>query len=1056
MNIKKMGLGIALCLTSFSGMLAKENPLWLRYNVISPDGNTIAFTYMGDIYTVSASGGEARQLTSNGFNTTPKWSLDGTKLAFSSDREGGMDVFVMNADGTEKKRITTHSELEFPVAWSDDSHVILSRYGQPTPQDMVFPSGAFYRLYVVSENGGRQRLYSALSMDDLSLDKKGRALFMDVKGYEDRWRKHHTSAITRDVWLYADGRYSKITDFKGEDRNPVWNSDGTSFYYLSEKNGSMNVFERVLQSGEEKQLTHFTFNPVRYLSVSNNNVLSFSYDGALYTMRPGNEPQKVNIRLNNDAEPKELVRTLTSYGATSICVSPKGKEVAFTLNGDVYVTSMDYATTKQITDTPERESHVDFREDGRALVYDSERNGVWSVYQTELTVDDEKQFAYATQIKESCLTDGKTTSYEPKYSPDGKEVAYLENRTTLRVLNLKNGKVRTVRDGKYAYSYSDFDQEFSWSPDGKWLLANYIGTGGYFTPDVAIFPADGKGEAINVTQSGYSEGNARWVMNGRAILFMSDRAGYRSHGSWGAQQDVYITFLDPKAYEEFRMNKEDMALAKESDEKKSEKEEKKDSLEKVKNIEYDFTGMDMRTMRLTLTSGSIYDAVMDREGTKLYYIASFNGSTGLWVRDFKENSHVLKVPGVGAYSLDVDREGNTCYYIGGGGTLQKLNLSSMQSTNIPFETFSSTYPKKRYAYYFDHMWRQVKERLYDPDMNGTNWDSLYTVYKRFLPHINNGIDYSEMMGEMLGELNVSHTGCRYPYRGAALPTASLGVLYDESYQGKGVRIAEVLEGGPLQFVDKVKAGSIITAIDGVEIGEEDDFYPLLAGKAGINTRLTFKGLKEDVVIRPIRSQADLLYRRWVRRNEHLVDSLSGGRLAYVHIQGMNSESYREVYKNLLNDKNRNREAVIVDTRHNGGGWLHDDVCDLLSGKLALKFMPRGQFVSNSPFTRWTKPSCMLVCEDNYSDAHGTPWMYKEYGIGKLIGTPVAGTMTAVWWETIDGFTYGIPQVTTVDNRGAVLENQDLLPDVECYVAPEVRLSGGDTQIEVAVKELLGK
>ena len=238
-----------------------------------------------------------------------------------------------------------------------------------------------------------------------------------------------------------------------------------------------------------------------------------------------------------------------------------------------------------------------------------------------------------------------------------------------------------------------------------------------------------------------------------------------------------------------------------------------------------------------------------------------------------------------------------------------------------------------------------------------------------------------------------------------------------------------------------------------------DYFPLLEGKAGRYTRLTVvkKGKEQQVTIKPISvgREMDLLYDRWVERNREIVEKLSNGRLVYVHIQAMNAACFQKLYKELMSDENRNKDAVIVDTRHNGGGWLHDDICILLSGKKTMEFKPRGQFIGNDPFDRWVKPSCMLICEDNYSNAHGTPWYYKEQGLGKLIGAPVPGTMTAVWWEGLDGgLVFGIPQVTTVDPRGEVLENQLLKPDIEVYNDPKDILNGKDLQLERAVEEML--
>lgn len=1060
------------------------DPKWLRWCSVSPDGKHIAFSYCGDIFTVPTTGGEARQLTTNtAYEYAPVWSPDSKHLAFASTREGSMDVFVTTIDGGAPKRVTTNSGSEIPVAFLDAQHLIYKASGMRSTDDLVFPSSTFPMLYQISIDGGRPEVYSEWPMDNPSIGNKG-VLFEDIKGYEDYWRKHQKSSIARDIWLFDGDAYQKITDFSGDDRDPVWAPGKDGFYYLSERNGSFNVYYHDLQSsGADKQITMHKKHPVRFLTVADNGMLCYSYDGEIYTLKEGGKPKKLSVNIVRDDMQREVIRQIRYAGASEVAISPKNKEIAFIMNGDVYVTSTDYSTTKQITDTPVRERTVDFAPDGRSLVYASERDGVWQVYQATIAQEKEKNFTYCTGIREERLTDGKYTAFQPLYNPKGGEVAFLKNRTEICVLDLKSKKVRTVMDGKFQYSYTDGDQNYAWSPDGKWILTEYIGVGGWNNKDIALVKADGKGEIHNLTNSGYSEGSPKWVLDGKAMIFQSDRSGYRSHGSWGSQRDEYIMFFDQDAYERFRMSKEELALLEEREkeekaaqekeeqskkenrknkrkDKKDQPEEKKSGeKEQAKDLVFDLEHLDDRTIRLTPYSTSLGDAVLSKDGTKLYYVAPHEGSGALWVQHLKEYRNELKMKGMDWARLDVDADVKNAY-MASGGYIKKLDIESGRVSTIGFEAFYTERPDEKRAYLFDHIWKQTKDKLYDPNMNGADWDALYQDYKKYLPHINNNYDFAEMASELLGELNVSHTGCRFGGYGGALPTATLGLFYDTDYKGDGLKVKEVLRGGPLDTKKKeVEAGDLITAIDGQEIKAGMDYFPLLEGKAGRYTRLTVvkKGKEQQVTIKPISvgREMDLLYDRWVERNREIVEKLSNGRLVYVHIKEMNAPCFQKLYKELMSDENRNKDAVIVDTRHNGGGWLHDDICILLSGKKTMEFKPRGQFIGNDPFDRWVKPSCMLICEDNYSNAHGTPWYYKEQGLGKLIGAPVPGTMTAVWWEGLDGgLVFGIPQVTTVDPRGEVLENQLLKPDIEVYNDPKDILNGKDLQLERAVEEML--
>lgn len=1066
--MKKILLALIAPLATASAM-AQSDPLWMRFPAISPDGKTVAFSYKGDIWTVPANGGQARQITTNpAYDAYPVWSPDSRQIAFASSREGSMDIYVVGRDGGAPRRVTTDSGNEYPMAWRNDSTIMLKASIMPKATSIMFAD--FSQVYEVSDKGGRMRLFSDIPMEDISVGNDGALLYHDNKGYEDPFRKHHQSPICRDIWLYKGGNYTKLTNFAGEDRTPVWGGDNNTYYYLSEEDGTFNVYKRRVGETAKTQLSHYKGNPVRFLTRSTDGTLCYAYDGAIYTLKEGSQPVRLNLSVVADDGSDKLRRQVLRSGATEFAVSPSGKEIAFVVHGDVYVTSTDYTTTKRITDTPEQERNVNFSPDGRSLVYASERGGLWQIYQTSIVNKDEKQFTYATQLKEEQLVKSSLVDMQPAYSPDGKSVAYIEDRGALKAVDVKTKAVRQLMDGKFQYSYSDGDLWFQWSPDSKWLLSNYIGHGGWNNSDIALVPADGSQKITNLTNSGYNDNNGRWVLGGKAMLFMSDRAGYRSHGSWGAEDDAYIMFFDLDAYERFRMGKEERALYDEAHKKeKADTTKKKKPLIKLgkkakddkkkdeaKTLKFDLANCRDRVVRLTVNSSHMADAILSPGGDTLYYQAKFEGGYDLWKHDLVENKTEIVMKNVG-YGLEADKGFKHLYVYNNG--IKQIDLAKNSQKGIDFEANFNYRPYEERAYIFNHVWQQVKDKFYDPKLHGVDWEGYKKTYAKFLPYINNNYDFRDMLSEMLGELNGSHTGARYYPEGATLKTAALGLFFDNDYEGDGLKVEEVINRGPFAVRNTgVKKGCIIEAIDGQKIARGSDYTSLLDGKAGKMTRVSVfdpsRKKRFDVVVRAISrsAQADLLYRRWVDRNREMVDSLSNGTIGYVHVKAMDSESFRTVFSQLLSDSMRQKKAVIVDERHNGGGWLHDDLCTLLSGKQYAKFIAHGKYIGYDPWNKWVKPSCVMICEDDYSNGHGFPAVYKTLGIGKLVGAPVAGTMTAVWWERMmNGMIFGIPQVGNQAMDGTFFENKELKPDIEVYNTPADYETGNDEQLKAAVE-----
>ena len=1036
---------LTLTILLSSSLSAQERPLWMRYCAISPDGKTIAFSYKGDIFTVPVSGGTARQLTTNtAYDANPVWSPDGKKIAFTSNREGGTNVWVIASNGGEPVQVTTSSHSKTVLTFTDNDNLLFSMALMPSQKSIIPAMSKFPQVYEVSIKGGRPRLYNAMPMADVNINRAtGDVLYHDIKGSEDEFRKHHQSAICRDIWLLSKGKFTKLTDFEGEDRTPVWTADGRGYYYLSEKDGTFNVWYRSLDGAQNQQITHHTTNPVRFLTSSADGTLCYGYDGEIYTVRQGTKPQRVNISIVSDRTDHDLIRDVLTKGCTEICASPSGKEVAFIVHGDVYVTSAEYKTTRRVTDTPEQERNISFSPDGRSLAYASERGGCWNIYMSTISNKEEKEFTYATDITEQQLTKHNRTSFYPKFSPDGKELAFFEDRGTIRIINLASRQVRTVMDGKNLFSYSDGDIEFEWSPDSRWLLATYFGDGGYHHDDIALIDASGKQKPYNLTNSAYTDGNPHWALGGKAMLFKSNRRGYKNHGGHGSHNDFFIMFFDIDAYERFTMSKEEKALYDEAHKTAA-----------PVPLKFDLENARKRVIRLTTQSTRLGDGFLTAKGDTLYYEAAYNDGYDLWKYDLLEDKHELVLKDVGRGSLMPDKKQKNLFVMS-RGTIKKIELAKSKRTNIEFEAQFNYRPYEERQNLFDHIWRQVDDKFYRADLHGVDWAAYKKIYQKFLPYINNEYDFRDMLAEMLGELNASHTGARY-YGRVRFATASLGVFFDDSYKGDGLKIAEIVKGSPLAVRNTgVKAGDVIEAIDGSPIKKGDDYYPLLSGKSGKLVRLTIGG--RNVNVKAITQGAfnSLLYDRWVERNRHLVDSLSGGKLAYVHIPSMDGDSFRKLYEELLNEDNRERDAVIVDERHNGGGYLHDDLCHLLSGRQHSHFIAHGKYIGIEPSAQWNKPSCVLLCEDDYSNACGFPRQYQDMKIGKLIGAPVAGTSTSVWWETlVNDVIFGIPQVGRIDVRGDYGENTPLTPDIIVYNTPEDYLTGHDAQLERAVKEMV--
>ena len=1070
-----------------SSALAAQSPStsaagasWMRYPAISPDGKTIAFTYKGDLYRVSATGGTATALTTHvAHDFMPVWSHDGKRIAFASDRHGNFDVYVMPASGGEPSRLTFHSAAEYPYSFSaDDKNIIFGAARMDEAANREYPTGSQPELYQVPANGGRPMQILTTPAEEARQSKDGRyIIYQDKKGGENAWRKHHTSAIARDIWIYDSrtGGHRKVTTFAGEDRNPVFASDEKSFYYLSEESGSFNVHRMPLEGGRSQQLTSFKQVPVRFLSSSDNGTLCFGFDGQIYTMTSGASPKQVDVAITSDTRANAERIMAVNNGAGELTVSPNGKEVAFTYRGDVFVAGVDGGGTKRITNTPEVERGLEFSPDGKALIYASERGGKWAIYEARRQRAAEPYFYASTVVVEAPVVSNDHQNSSPKYSPDGSAVAYLEDRNTLKTYTVANKQSRTLLTDKELFGN---DHYYQWSPDGKWILFD-LDVPGIAPGEVGLVRADGSGKVVNLTESGFNDARGKWILDGKAMLWFSNRDGLKSVAQGGsAQQDVYAMFFDRDAWEKSRLSKDEFALAKEIDSLAS-RPPRPDTSKvagdsgrvmqagaagaagaRKKDLVVDLDGIENRKARLTIHSSSLSDALVSKDGEMLFYLARFERGINLWSTNLRtrETKMVLAL-NANSGSMVWDKNQKAIFLLA-DGQISRIDPATAKRDNIALAGEEALDADAERAAMFDHVWRRTRDTFYSKGYHGIDWIGLRSVYAKYLPHVGNNYEFAEMMAEMLGELNISHSGATF---NASQPTddatASLGIFYDQTYAGPGVKITEVIKDGPLdRSTVAVKPGMIIESIDGRPIPADKDVAQFLNRKAGKNVLLGFAdgAAKSEAVVKPITlgEENRLLYTRWVKRNQDEVDKASNGELGYVHIPGMNDGAYRTTFEEVMG-KYATRKGIVVDTRFNGGGDLVADLAMFLSGQKFFDYTTDTRSTGYEPNFRWTKPSVAMANEANYSDGHCFAYAYKDLKIGPLVGMPTPGTCTFAGWEGLpDGIRWGVPGVGVKDAKtGKYLENQQTEPDIKVMNEYNVVSKGRDQQLEAAIEAL---
>jgi tricorn protease len=1010
---------VVVLLGATAGAAAQEPIRFARTPDISPDGKRVAFSYLGDIWVVEAIGGVARQVTTHvAHDVNPVFSPDGSKIAFSSNRHGSYDVFVVSAQGGRPRRLTYDSAADLVNGWSPDGKFILFASTRST----AFPPS--YELYTVPADGGRVRRVTSSEGKEGAFSPRGDQIAY-VRGPGTWYRKGYRGSSNDDIWICnADGTHNRrFTWFNGQDTSPMWSPDGKFIYYVSERWGTpANIVRKDVNNKTTAQLVTFhKDDSVRKARISGNGewiVYECGADLWVVSTREGERPRKLAIEVNAD-DKVNPERTITfTRGVSEFAPSPDEEHIAFVVHGELFLIPRTGGKAVRLTDNPAYDHGIAWAPDGKKIVFLSDRNGAEDFYSLESDPPDQK-LGKAQRFKVKQLTFSPEHKFGAGYSPDGKRIAFI-----------RAGKLWSMNpdgtDQKIIVNEPEvFDYE--WSPDGKWLA--FARQGGSLGSEIYITESTGTGKPRNVTRYATYNGDITWSTRGMKLAFISQRR--RSLG-------MFVISLQKPAVKGAPASSD-----------------------------IDWEDAHLRVAR-PAALGAI-DGAISPDGKQIAFRSYGSGGDDLWVASTDgKNLHRVTTGNLSPRYIRWSKNLPLVYFLDGSGTIRLARvLGSPEHLPVPFRAKMTIQRDKMFAEMFEQSWQALRDHFYDEKLHGTDWNLVKAKYRPLVQHVALKEDLYVLITLMLGELNASHLGIHGFLGSPEETTADLGLLYDETYRGPGLRVAEILKRGP---ADKrglaLKKGNYILSIDGVRLGENTNLSQQLNDKIGETVVLEVADTptpdpKNPKAVRKVEITAtnrgtihDLMYERWVENNAREVDRLSQGKIGYIHIPNMEDDGLDRFVRALYSD-NFDKEAIVLDVRYNGGGFTHDQVLNYLGAKEHTYFQHRhgGQGLVLRAYDRkWTKPLVLLINNQSYSDAEIFPNAFRTLRLGKLVGQPTGGHVIGTTsTQLIDGSVLRLPQTGVFTVNRVNMEKEGVAPDILVEPHPDQLARGEDVQLAKAVE-----
>lgn len=986
---------------------------------ISPQDSLISFVYMGDVWILDLNSKFARRLTdSKGYESGPVfWSDDGKYVFFVSDRYGSPDIFRMSVDGIgDPIRLTFHPASEKILGVKGDNVYFLSSRTEYR--------GAVYR---VSVNGGFPERVWNFVMNNISFGPDKTVFF--ERGYTRLWRRKYRGPANRDIWVMKESidDLHKITDFDGRDAFPMFSNYDGKVYFLSNDNEQnvSNLFRMDVNGTNKKQITFFE-EEVRspFISKSGKNIV-FTVMGKIYLYNVvKNRIDTLSFYTNSDKKnANPYYKTLTK-DATEFSISPRGNEIAFVLYGDIFVMKLDKdgmpSVTRRLTFTPEPEKDLTWNPKKEEIVFSSLRDGNWELY--SIKPIDDSLLCDATEFSIKRLTHTPVTEKSPLFSPNGKFISFKREQGKLYVMSA---------DGTQVKKLSDFNDILwvSWSWDSKWIGFSRTDLG--WREDIYVVPVNGETKPVNITNHPNDDYKPMWSYDGRRISFASrDEDG-----------NLFIKYVV--------LRKED--VDKDAEYFKS----LKDTLSSPPPVKIDFDGISVRIRTIYRFQGGYNYVAQDKWGLLFAVEAEDLGGDDIWKIDINGRNLKRLTRNAKPVMFSFFRDGKKICYLAYDGRIHTVSLTGEDKTLAFKQTILVRSEDFRRAQMLQ-LWWLLNDGFYDPGFHGVNWKKMLEKYLPYGINIYEDEEFYTLVSYMLGELNASHLGIWGRRLNFTEKTGLLGGEY--SKVSDGFLVNRVIYDSPL-FIKGIKKGDVLLKIDRVQLDTVRNIYSAFRFLRGESVKLRYRSGKneKEIKIEPTSywKIRNIVYREWVRNNRRFVDSVSGGRLAYIHVRSMDLKSVNEFKKSLYSQ--RDKQGLVLDIRYNGGGFTHDIILNILRRSRYLYSIERGEKEReySSNFS-WDKPIVLLINSMCYSDAEIFPAGFRALGLGKIVGTPTFGGVIGTQNVNLfDGRTiFRIPKEGWYRLNNKSLELGPVEPDIYVENSPIYDNSSPDPQLKKSIEILL--